>query len=382
MKNIVVLGSTGSVGCQTLEVVSAHPEEFKVMGLACYSDIELLAKQIEQFRPPWAAVVNQNRGKKLAKRLQRKKIKVFWGEDSLIKMATLPEAKTVVVSVAGAAGILPTIEAIRQKKEIALATKEVMVAAGDLINEEVKKNGVRLIPVDSEHSAIYQCLHNGARREINKIYLTCSGGAFRGKRKKELAQVTPQQALHHPNWRMGAKITVDCATLMNKGLELIEAQKLFGLTVDQVQVVIHPQSIIHSMVEFVDGNIIAQLGPADMRFPIRYALAYPRRLKNHFQFLNPLALGQLTFQPPDWETFECLSLALQAAKRGGTLPAVLNAADEEAVKLFLERKIKFLEIPVLIRKLLKSHRIIEKPSLADIFQADSWARRKVRGGMC
>lgn len=381
MKNIVVLGSTGSVGRQTLEVVAAHPEEFKILALGCHFEIDVLRAQIALFQPQFVAVAQVAAGRKLARQLQGKKVKVFWGPDALAKIATLPAAAIVVVAVAGSVGILPTLAAIKAKKDIALATKEVMVVAGDLVNSEVARNHVRLIPVDSEHSAIFQCLHGGQRAEVNKIYLTCSGGAFRGKKKKDLLTVGPADALRHPNWKMGPKITIDCATLMNKGLELIEAQKLFGLAVDQIEIVIHPQSIVHSMVEFRDGSIIAQLGPTDMRFPIRYALSYPQRLKNHFQFLAPSELGQLNFSTPDWQTFECLGLALQAAKTGGTLPVILNAADEVAVGLFLKKKIKFLEIPQIVAKTMRRHKVISQPDLNQILAADKWARQEAGRGL-
>jgi len=380
MKNIVILGSTGSVGRQTLEVVAAHPEEFKVLALGCHFEIDALRAQIALFHPQFVAVAQATAGQKLARQLRGKKVKIFWGDDALVKIATLPEAAMVVVAVAGSVGILPTLAAIRAKKDIALATKEVMVVAGDLVNGEVAKNKVRLIPVDSEHSAIFQCLRGGRQTEVNKIYLTCSGGAFRGRKKKDLEGVGPADALRHPNWQMGPKITVDCATLMNKGLELIEAQKLFGLAVDQIEIVIHPQSIVHSMVEFRDGSIIAQLGPTDMRFPIRYALSYPQRLKNHFEFLNLYTLKHLNFLEPDRETFTCLGLALQAAKTGGTLPVVLNAADEIAVALFLKKKIKFLEIPQMVKKTMLQHTVVAQPNLAQIFAADKWARQEAGRG--
>jgi 1-deoxy-D-xylulose-5-phosphate reductoisomerase len=379
MKNIVILGSTGSVGRQTLEVVEAHPEEFKIVGLGCNSDIDLLIQQAEKFNPEWLGVVDEEKGHELKLKIKNSKLNIFYGLDSLSQIAQHPNAQMVVVAVMGAAGIAPTLAAIKAKKDIALATKEVMVAAGDLINDEVKKYKVNLIPVDSEHNAIFQCLHRGKHEEVGKIYLTCSGGAFRGMKKSQLANVKPEDALKHPNWKMGAKITIDCATLMNKGLEMIEAQKLFNLNIDQVKVILHPQSIIHSMVEYVDGNIIAQLGPADMRFPIRYALAYPKRLKNHFHFLDPFSVGQISFSQPDWDTFECLTLAYKAAEIGGTMPVVLNAADEVAVNLFLKNKIKFLEIPKIVKAVMNQHKATKKPVLEEIFRVDQWAREKASG---
>lgn len=377
MKNVAVLGSTGSVGRQTLEVIAAHPEEFKVTALGCRSDVALLEEQIATFSPKYAAVVDTEKGQYLKNRLGSR-VKIFYGPDSLSKIATFPEVEIVVVAVVGAAGILPVIHAIRAGKDIAIATKEVMVAAGDLVNSEVRKRKVKLIPVDSEHSAIFQCLHTGDKKEVGKVILTCSGGAFRGKKRNDLKNVTIKDALKHPNWKMGTKITVDCATLMNKGLEAIEAQKLFDLDPSQIQIVVHPQSIIHSMVEFIDGNIISQMGPRDMRFPIRYALSYPKRLKNHFHFLDLLSIDKLTFEEPDLDTFECLSLALKAERAGGTTPTALNAANEEAVFAFLDQKIKFLEISEVVRSVLEAHQRKEVDSLETVLEEDRKAREKAK----
>jgi len=358
MKKIAVLGSTGSVGRQALEVVRRHPDEFKIVGLACYHQSPLIKKQIKEFKPEIVSITEKDGGEKI------------------LKVATWPSVDLVFVSVVGIAGLLPTLEAIKAGKNIALATKEVMVAAGELVKKEAQKNNVKIIPVDSEHSAIFQCLNGEKKKELGKVYLTCSGGSFRGKTKKELQGVTVKQALNHPNWQMGAKITIDSATLMNKGLEVIEAMKLFDLDLKQIAVIIHPQSIIHSMVEFIDGSVLAQLGPTDMRFAIRYALAYPKRLVNCFPFLNLLKCGNLTFEEPDMKTFRCLELALEAAKIGGTMPLVINAVNEISVDAFLKEKVEFLKIPEIIEKVMIKHKKEKIESLEQILSIDSWARKE------
>jgi len=378
MKKIIILGSTGSIGQQTLEVIKAYPPEFKIVGLSCNKNWQKLFTQIKEFKPLAVAVFNLESAEKLKKKIIKEKIekiKIFSGEKGLIKLACWPSAQMTVIAIIGAAGIKPTLKAIKAKKQIALATKEIMVAAGDLINKVAKKEKVKIIPIDSEHSAIFQCLGNSTQKEIRKIYLTCSGGSFRGKTRDQLKNVTVKQALKHPNWQMGSKITIDSATLMNKGLEVIEAMKLFNLSLNQIEVIVHPQSIIHSMVEFIDGNILAQLGPHDMRFAIRYALSYPKKLINNLPFLNLLKHNHLTFEKPDIKTFPCLKLAFQAAKKEGTMPAVMNAANEIAVKAFLKGKIKFLEISKLVEKIMKKHKIIKNPNLKQIFTADKWARK-------
>lgn len=361
MKRIAVLGSTGSVGSQTLDVIRSHSDKFKVAGLACYHQSETIKKQIKEFKPEVVSITERD------------------GEKAILRVATWPSAEMVVVAVVGLAGLLPTLAAIEAGKEIALATKEVMVAAGELVNEQAQKYGVKIIPIDSEHSAIFQCLQGGQEKEVEKIYLTCSGGPFRGKKPKDLKNVTVRKALAHPNWKMGAKITVDSATLMNKGLEVIEAMKLFNLTLSQIKVIVHPQSIIHSMVEFIDGNILAQLGPKDMRFAIRYALSYPKRLVNHFPLLDLTKCNQLTFEEPDSKTFRCLELALQAAKIGGTMPLVLNAANEIAVEAFLQEKIEFLAIPEIVKKVMKKHQREKVESLRQLLEINSWAREETEG---
>lgn len=357
MKRIVILGSTGSIGTQTLDVVRQFPGEFQVVGLSTLKNEELLKNQAAEFK-----VKN-----------------LLVGQEGLEKLAILPEAETVVVAVVGAAGLKPTLAAIEAGKNIALATKEVMVLAGDLVMREVKKHGVSLVPIDSEHSAIFQALRAGEKEEIEKIILTCSGGPFKGKKKKALEKVTPEEALGHPTWKMGPKITIDSATLMNKGFEVIEARWLFAVPAEKIEVVIHPQSIFHSGILFQDGSIIGQMGLPDMRLPIQYALFHPRRLKNNLPRLNWEKVGTLTFFPPDIKTFPCLSYAYEALKIGGTMPVVLNAADEVAVELFLKRKIKFLDIPKIIKKTMEKHRVVKNPELEEILAADFWARKAAYG---
>ncbi len=358
MKKIAILGSTGSVGRQTLDVIRNHPDQFRVVGLACYHQSEVIREQIKEFKPEIVSIVEKD------------------GEKAILDVAVWPSVDLVVVSVVGMAGLLPTLAAIKAGKEVALATKEVMVSGGDLVKKEAKKAGVNLIPIDSEHSAIFQCLQGENIERIKKIYLTCSGGPFRGKTKKDLIAVSAKQALKHPNWKMGQKITIDSATLMNKGLELIEAMQFFDLKFEQIEVVVHPQSIIHSMVEFVDGNIMAQLGPHDMRLPIQYSLNYPQRISNNFPKLNFSQIKQLTFEKPDRETFISLRLAEEAARQGGTLPCVLNASNEIAVNAFLKGKIKFLEIPEIIEKVMKKHQKEQVKSLNQLLEIDLWARKE------
>lgn len=358
MKKIVVLGSTGSIGTQTLDVIRQFPGEFQVVGLSTLKNRELLKKQAAEF-----GVKN-----------------LLVGQNDLEKLATLPEAETVVVAVVGAAGLKPTMAAIGAGKDIALATKEVMVLAGDLVMRAVKKYGVSLVPIDSEHSAIFQALRAGKKEELEKIILTCSGGPFKGKKKKDLEKVTPEEALGHPTWKMGPKITIDSATLMNKGFEVIEARWLFGVPPEKIEVVVHPQSILHSGVVFQDGSMIGQMGLPDMRLPIQYALFYPRRLPNKLPRLSLAKIGQLTFFLPDLGTFPCLAYTYKALEVGGAMPAVLNAADEVAVNLFLNRKIKFLDIPRIIKKTIDKHHLVKKPNLEQILAADAWARREAGDG--
>jgi len=372
-KRISILGSTGSIGRQTLEVVDRFPDELTVVGLAAGGNVDMLRQQILKYNPEVVSVADSDAARVLKGEFPQKE--VLYGADGLKAVAVWPGADTVVTSITGTLGLVPTVEAIKAKKDIALANKETLVAAGELVMDLVEAYGVRIMPVDSEHSAIYQCLQGEQPKTIHKLILTASGGPFRGKTAADLEQVTPDMALRHPNWSMGRKITIDSATLMNKGLEVIEAKWLFGVGLDAVQVVIHPESIIHSMVEFADGSIIAQMGLPDMRLPIQYALTYPDRRTNDFPRLNIYELKGLHFSAPDAETFRCLKLAYAAGKTGGTMPAVLNAANEAAVEMFLAGRVSFSGIAGLVERVMYSHPVNHRPELEDILAADQWARR-------
>jgi 1-deoxy-D-xylulose-5-phosphate reductoisomerase len=380
MKKIALLGSTGSIGTQVLDVVSRLPERLKVVSLAAHRNVELLAEQVRRFRPSVVSVGFEDdltRLRELVGDLEG--IELVRGVDGLSRAATLPEADLVVVAVAGTVGLAPTLEAISAGKDIALASKEVLVAAGSLVTKLAAEKGVQLLPIDSEHSAILQCLRGEDRGKVRRIMLTASGGAFADLPLEALEDVTVEQALAHPTWRMGRKITVDSATLMNKGLEIIEAHWLFGVEASQVEVVIHPQSIVHSMVEFDDGSIIAQLGVPDMRLPIQYALLYPERVDTGLPRLDITAAGILSFARPDRGCYPALDLAYRALEIGGTMPAVMNAANEVAVNLFLERKIGFLDIMETIRRVMDAHKPVGDPDLEDILAADAWARETAQG---
>lgn len=376
MKKISILGSTGSIGTQALDVIR-NSNKMEVIGLSANTNIDLLEKQALEFRPKIVAVYNLEKAKELSNRLKNYNIKVVGGIEGLIEVCVEESIDIVLTSVVGMIGLIPTLEAIKARKTIALANKETLVTAGEIVMKAAKDNNVTIIPVDSEHSAIFQAFKSGKKEEVSKIILTASGGPFRGKKREELVDVTYREALKHPNWAMGKKLTIDSSTLMNKGLEVIEAKWLFDLDVSNIDVVIHPQSIIHSMVEFIDGSIIAQMGVTDMRIPIQYALTYPNRETNEINKLDLIKLGKLTFEAPDYETFPCLKLALESIKQGGTMPAVLNAANEVAVDLFLRDKIKYYDIPILIQKTMSRHNNIIKPTLEEILQSDKWAREKV-----
>lgn len=381
-KKVVLLGSTGSIGTQTLEVIKDNQDRFEIEALSCNQNIELLKKQIKEFRPKRASIADLSKSNLKI----NEEIEMFWGEEGTLELLKKSEAEVVVVAISGAKGLLPTIEAIRLGKNVALATKEVMVLAGELIkkelklkNEELKKEGkpaISLLPIDSEHNAIWQCLRAGSKSEVEKIILTCSGGPFREFNQEQLEKVTPQQALNHPNWHMGQRITIDCATLLNKGLELIEAKWLFDVDISQIEVVVHPESVIHSGVQYVDGSIISQMGPKNMELPIQYALTYPERISGNYQRLSLTDLGKMTFYKPDLDKFPCLQYAMEAIEKGGTMPTVLNAVDEIVVDLFLNEKIKFLEIPKIIKQIMSQHKVISSPTLTDILAADSWARKE------
>lgn len=375
-QRISILGSTGSIGTQALHVID-DIKGIEVIGLTTYQNIELLEAQTRKYRPKVVAVMDRNKAALLKQKLSDLRVKVLEGIDGLIEVATLSEIDTVLTAVIGTIGILPTVKAIEAKKNIALANKETLVSAGELVMQLAKEKGVHIYPVDSEHSAIFQCLQAGSTKEIDKIILTASGGPFLGKTFEELKEVQLEDALKHPNWNMGAKITVDSASLMNKGLEVIEAKWLFDVNLDKIQVVVHPQSIIHSMVEYIDGSIIAQMGIPDMKVPIQYALTYPKRMTNSFTKFDFMKYNTLTFQEPDYNTFKSLSLAMEALQLGGSTPAVLNAANEAAVNLFLNKKIRFIDIPEYIKLAMDKHAYIEHPTLEQIIKIDQWAKEFV-----
>lgn len=377
MKNISILGSTGSIGTQTIEVCR-NLKDINIQAITVNSNIDMAQKQAEEFRPKLIAVMNSDKAEELKERLSKttmSNIKVISGMEGLVEAATIKSSDTVVVSVVGNIGIKPTYEAINCKKEIALATKEVMVSGGSLITNEADKNGVRILPIDSEHSAIFQSLQGNSMNKIRKIVLTASGGPFRGRKKDELTNVTAKDALKHPNWDMGAKITIDSSTMMNKGLEVIEAKWLFNVDVSQIQVVVHPQSILHSAVEYEDGAVIGQMGVPDMKVPISYALTYPNRIANDFEKLDITKIGTLTFEEPDFETFQCLGLAYSAIKTGGTMPAVLNAANEIAVAAFLKGEIGFMDIPNIIKNTMGAYTVKYNYSIDELLQSDEWGRK-------
>lgn len=372
IKGIAILGSTGSIGRQALKVADDF-KDFRIVALAAGKNIKLLRDQIKRYRPAVVSVRDQEDAHALAGEFSGQGTEFFWGLGGMAAVATHSEADVVLTAVTGTAGLMPTVEAIRAGKDIALANKETLVAAGQLVTDLAEEHGVRILPVDSEHSAIWQCLQGGSRpEEVESIILTASGGPFR--KEADLEGVTVEKALAHPNWSMGKKITVDSATLMNKGLEVIEARWLFGLDYDKIRVVVHPQSIIHSMVEFRDGSVLAQLGVPDMRLPIQYALTYPDRLAGNVPRLDPLGMRELTFEPPDTGRFPLLDLAYRAGRRGGTLPAAMNAANEVAVEFFLAGKIRFTHIYRVVEEVMSRHHITDSPGLSAILEADSWAR--------
>ena len=377
MKSIAILGSTGSIGRNSLKVIEAHPETYRVTALAAGKNMDLLAEQIRKFRPLEAAVLGEEEAESLMERLgPGQETRIVSGREGFIRVAALKEVDTVISAIAGAAGLVPTYAAIRAGKNIALANKETMVMAGPLVMEEAKRKGVAVVPVDSEHSAILQCLQGHAREDLRRVILTASGGPFRDFSREEMEKATPEQALKHPNWNMGPKITVDSATLMNKGLELIEARWLFGLDIHQIRILIHPQSVVHSMVEYKDGSIIAQLGIPDMITPISYALSYPRHVETKLPALDLDQVGTLRFMKPDTGKFRCLDLALRAAEIGDSMPAVLNGANETAVELFLQGRIGFLQIASLIEKTMEAHAPFVIDSIDKVMEADAWARQR------
>jgi len=375
MKHISILGSTGSIGTQTLDIVRQFPDEFKVVGLTTNKNSDLLLKQIKEFKPKAVAIMDKSKTDDL---LNFSSCQVYSGIEGLNKIAALQEADTVVNALVGSVGIEPTYNAIKSKKNIALANKETLVAAGSVIMEEIKKNNVALMPIDSEHSAVFQCLNGENIKEVDKITITCSGGPFKNYGKEQMENVAPHDALQHPTWNMGNKITIDSATLMNKGFEVIEAHWLYGINYDKIKIVIHPQSIVHSLVEFVDGSVKAQLGFPDMKIPIQYALTYPKRFHSLSKPLNLVQIKKLEFSEPDFEKFQCLKYSYEAGIKGGTLPAVMNAANEIAVYAFLENKIRFLDVPRLIRKMMDEHNLIKNPALKEILEVDRKTKEETK----
>lgn len=375
MKRISILGSTGSIGKQTLDVVRQHKDKFEVVAISANSSVDLLLEQIKEFNPKYVAVYDEVSALKLKSMIPENiKIEVLSGMEGLKTISSLDEIDVLLTAIVGMIGLVPTLEAIKKGKDIALANKETLVCAGSLVMNEAKKHGVSILPVDSEHSAIFQCLNGEKNKEIEKIILTASGGPFRGKKKDDLLNVTKNQALKHPNWSMGRKISIDSSTLMNKGLEVIEAKWLFDVEHNQIDVVVHPQSIIHSMVQFIDSSVIAQLGCPDMRLPIQYALSFPDRIECDFERLDLAKIATLTFEEPDMDTFPCLKLAYDTLKMGGTYSAVLNSANEVLVNEFLEDKIGFYDIPYYVEKTLEAHNSISNPNLEEILEIDKWTR--------
>ena len=376
MKNVVLLGSTGSIGTSTIKVAEDLPDEIRLVGLAAGNNVDLLMEQGRKHQPA-ALSINDPSKAEILRETFGHSTAVHSGEEGLLKLATMDGADIVLIAIVGTAGLQPALAAIRAGKDIAVASKEILVMAGEIVMSEARKHGVRVLAVDSEHSAIFQCLDGKPPASVRQLILTASGGPFRSRTDwpgDRFAEITVERALKHPSWVMGRKITIDSATLFNKGLEMIEARWLFGITMDRISVVVHPQSIVHSMVEFVDGSILAQLSTPDMCLPIQYALTYPERSSSERVQTNFARLGSLTFEEPDIERFPALSLAQRAGETGGTLPAVLNAANEVAVEAFVNRRINFPEIPEIVRRTMDAHEVKEHPALEQILRADQWAR--------
>ncbi|MDI7260263.1 MAG: 1-deoxy-D-xylulose-5-phosphate reductoisomerase [Thermodesulfobacteriota bacterium] len=378
MKCLAILGSTGSIGVNTLDIVRQFPEQFEVIGLSAGRNTQLLKQQTLRFRPKVVSVLNKELAEDLQRELSGLSVEVVHGVEGLIRVATHPEVDQVVSAIVGAMGLIPTLSAVKTGKAIALANKESLVMAGKIIIEEAEKNGARILPVDSEHSAIFQALLGHRKEEIRRLILTASGGPFLHLPLSKLHDVTVKEALNHPHWEMGRKITIDSASLMNKGLEVIEAHWLFNIPVEKIAVQIHPQSVIHSMVEYIDGSIIGQMGIADMRIPISYALSFPQRLNLNLPSLDLSGVGALTFSPPDPERFPCLRMAYRSIEIGETMPAILNAANEVAVNAFLEGWIKFTDVPPLLQRVMEEHEVKTIRTIEDILRADQWAREKTK----
>jgi len=379
MKNLSILGSTGSIGCNALEIVEMFPDRFSVKALTAKNNTTLLASQVERFSPEIVVVFDETRALELKSMLSSKTgVEIIYGEDGYRAAATLDSVEMVVSAVVGAAGLMPTLAAIEAGKNVALANKETLVMAGEIVVNRAVLNSVKILPIDSEHSAIFQCIAGNRRQDLVEILLTASGGPFLNRPENEFVKIKPQDALNHPTWRMGKKVSVDSATLMNKGLEVMEAKCLFGVPHDMIKVLIHPQSVIHSMVSFKDGAVMAQMGIPDMKGAIAYALSYPERLALKQPSPDFTRIGALTFEKPDLEKFPCLDLAYRACEIGETLPAVLNAANEVAVRAFLKQRVPFVKIPEVIRETMERHNVVPDPALDDILEADRWAREQAR----
>src|SRR5437867_3250331 len=375
MKNVVLLGSTGSIGTSTIKVAEDLPDRVRLLGLAAGNNVDLLIEQTRKHRPEAISIMEPEKAKEL-RAVFGTGTEVFSGAEGLVKLATLPGADIVVVAIVGTSGLKPALAAIRAGKDIAVASKEILVMAGEIVMSEARKQGVRVLAVDSEHSAIFQCLDGKPSSSIRKLWLTASGGPFRTTPKSDFPNITVERALKHPSWVMGRKITIDSATLFNKGLEMVEARWLFEVEIGRVSVVVHPQSVVHSMVEFIDGSMLAQLSTPDMCLPIQYALTYPERAPSERVQTSLARLGSLTFEEPDGERFPALALARKAGEVGGTLPAVLNAANEVAVEAFINRRITFPQIPETVRHTMDRHKVVAHPTLNQILEADAWARRE------
>jgi 1-deoxy-D-xylulose-5-phosphate reductoisomerase len=378
MKNVVLLGSTGSIGTSTIKVANDLPDRIRLVGLGAGNNVDLLLEQTRQHKPRTISITDPAKAKDLRNRLGNSN-EVLSGSEGLIELATMPEADIVLIAIVGTAGLQPALAAIRAGKDIAVASKEILVMAGETVMSEARKHGVSVLAVDSEHSAIFQCLDGKGPDSVRKLWLTASGGPFRQTPKEEFAKITVERALKHPSWVMGRKITIDSATLFNKGLEMIEARWLFDIEMARVGVVVHPQSVVHSMVEFVDGSMLAQLSTPDMCLPIQYALTYPERAKSDRVQTSLAKLGSLTFEEPDTDRFPALNLARRAGEVGGTLPAVLNAANEVAVDAFANGRISFPAISETVTKTMDAHRVVEHPTLEQVLEADAWARRTAQG---
>ena len=379
MKNLSILGSTGSIGRNALEIVAMFPERFTVRALAAKNNTRALARQVEEFVPDLAVVFDETHAVELKRMLSSgPKVEIMYGQDGYRTAASYDSVDMVVTAVVGSAGLIPTLAAIEAGKNIALANKETLVMAGEIVVKKAKQNHVKIIPIDSEHSAIFQCISGNRRQDLDKILLTASGGPFLNRPENEFVKIKPQDALNHPTWQMGKKVSVDSATLMNKGLEVIEAKCLFGVSQERIEVLIHPQSVIHSMVSFKDGTVMAQLGIPDMKAAIAYALSYPERLSLEQPLPDFTEIGALTFERPDLNKFPCLDLAYTACQTGGTLPAVLNAANEMSVQAFLTQRIPFIKIPEIIEKTMENHSLVTNPCFDDLLESDRWARDQAR----